>query len=823
MIRNYTKTAINHLLGDKQYSAVNILGLAFGLAASMLIALYVLDETSYDRQWRNADRIYRVNTVAWSAANGFVQSPGSSQPILPALQRFFPQAIDTGTRMMSIDSQIRVDDRNFEETVMRVDRGFLDMFELETLAGNLNDALSTPANVALRADVARRFFPGMPLSAIIGQTLTSSYNGVARDYQVTAVYRFPAGNTVLDLPLLIWLDESALPPVYGNWGALTMSSYIQLQPGADVGSISANLLRFSDQNVDISTMRAGPDVRPSDRLRFELQALRDIHLNSPFDTARDGGNRTVVIAFTAIAVLVLLIGIINFTILSTAKSVQRGREAALRKTVGASRRELIVQFLGESFCVVLPALLVACMLVELLLPVFEAMVGKSLQVSWSAPGTWLALLLVYLTVGLLGGLYPALVLSHFRPAVTLRAASPVESRGSLSLRSLLVLFQFGVSIALIIATGVIYTQTRYALARDPGFSRDNLLVIDNLMLRADVNAQKAALKTQLQNLGAVSGVALSSHQPTQRTGVGNIVAPYSVPGQDLASQQITTLGIDPDFFSTYKIQIIAGRAFSETLDQPAEIFPQQPGGPAPTRVMLNASAARLLGFATPEAAIGAQIRIRDTLDLSVIGVAADTNFYSMNALPRPEVYSWSPGFTDVLTLRFDGDTQTVLTQVRSVWEAVMGDAQLSTAFVEQKMEAEFTQERVEAQLLVSFSLLAIVIACLGLYGSAAYTVARRTRQIGIRRVLGAEVREIVRLLLWQFSKPVLLANAFAWPLAAWAMLVWLQQFPYQVDALLLVPLCVFAGAIALSIAWLTVASNSLRVATRNPVYALRYE
>jgi putative ABC transport system permease protein len=210
-------------------------------------------------------------------------------------------------------------------------------------------------------------------------------------------------------------------------------------------------------------------------------------------------------------------------------------------------------------------------------------------------------------------------------------------------------------------------------------------------------------------------------------------------------------------------------------------------------------------------------------DLTIIGVAADTNFHSMNAVPRPEVYSFSPGFTDVLSLRFEGSPQAVTAQVTDIWRSVMGDAELSTSFVAQNMEAEFAQEKVEALLLISFSLLAIVIACLGLYGSAAFTVDRRTKEIGIRKVMGAQVREIVTLLVWQFSKPVLVANVIAWPVALWAMLTWLQRFPYQIDAVILLPLCIAAGFIALSIAWVTVGSTTARVATRNPVLALRYE
>lgn len=824
MFKNYLTTAINNLLGDKLYSGINVAGLAFGLAASILIALYVLDETSYDKHWENADRIYRVNTSVWSSAGGFALSAGTGGPVMPALQDFFPQAIEAGTRLISFATEVTLGNQRFEEAVYRVDSGFLDMFELESLAGSLKEALSDPAKVALRVDVAQRYFgAGDSMADVLGKILTISSNGVARDYQVAAVYRFPAGNTVLDLPMLTLLDMSVLPSVYNNWGALTMYSFVQLQSGADIAAVTADLMRFSDQKVDISAMQAGPDVKPSDRLRFELQNITAIHLTSSFDDSRAGGNQTVVMAFTAIAVLVLLIGTINFTILTTAKATKRAKEVVLRKTNGAGRFELIGQFLGESFCMVLPAMLVACVLVELLLPVFETMVGKNLLISWLAPDTLFALGLVHIVVSLLGGLYPAFLLSHFRPATTLKASRLTESKASLSLRNLLVVFQFGVSIALIIATGVIYAQVRHAVNRDPGFNRENVLVIDNLNQRAEVNGRKDALKQQLLDLNDVAGATLSSHQPTQMLGFANFSAPYAVSGEDSATL-ITTLGVDADFFDTYQTEIVAGRGFSAALDQPAEIFPQQAGGPPPSKVVINVSASRLLGFASPEAAVNSQIQIRrGDFDLTIIGVAADTNFYSMNSVPRPEVYSFSLGFTDVLSVRFNGNSQAVLAQVRDTWRSVMGDAELSTSFAAQNMEREFTQERVEAQLLMSFALLAISIACLGLYGSASFSVDGRTKEIGVRKVMGAEVREIISLLLWQFSKPVLLANAIAWPLAAWAMLTWLQRFPYQIDALILIPLCVLAGVIALSIAWLTVVGNSVKVATTNPVYALRYE
>lgn len=824
MLKHYLHSALNNLLGDRLYSAINVVGLAFGLAATIMIALYVLDETSYDKHWRNAERIYRVNTSSTTSAGAFVHSAASPGPMLPLMQDYFPEAIETGARLIPITQQIRIGDGNFEEVLWHADADFSDMFELETVAGNLPRALTGPGLVALRADVAQRLFGTRPPEDVLGQSFSATYNGTARDYQVAALYRLPAGNSVLNLPMLTQLDMATLPAFLGNWSVLLMRSYVQLRPGVSADMVTQGLEEFAEQNVVLPAVASGSPV--AGRMRFDLQNISAIHLNSPFDSSRAGGNAVVVMAFTALAVLVLLIGTINYTILSTARATRRARETALRKTVGASRSELVSQFLGESFCVALPSMLVACVLVEQLLPVFEAMVGKTLQISWFAPGTMLALGLLYVAVSVLGGLYPAFVLSRFRPTEALRSSRPREGRGSLNLRNLLVVFQFGVSIALIIATSVIFLQVRYAMNRDPGFDRENLIVIRRLRERADVAALRQTLKTQLLDLESVTSVAMSSHQPALTSGAALVTASYTTSGDAATPQSIATLNTEPGFFSAYRIRMVAGREFSAELDQPSAIFapPSQPRAAVPVKIVINESASRQLGFATPETAVGSIIRSGNSPDdLLIIGVAADTNFFSMNALPRSEVYSFDTRGLDVLTLRFEGDAEAIMTDVTEVWREVMGDAVLYSAFVEQNLEAEFAQEKVEAQLMVSFSLLAVLIACLGLYGSAAFTVERRTKEVGIRKVLGAEVREVLALLLWQFSKPVLIANVIAWPVAMWAMLRWLQRFPYQIDYVLLVPLCVMAGSLALSIAWLTVASNTLRVATAKPVLALRYE
>lgn len=827
MFKNYLVSALNNLLKHKLHSAINIVGLSVGMAACILIGLYVLDETSYDKHWQDASRIYRVNQGANPAGEGFSRGAGTTARVAPALQQYFPAQIEATTRLLSFMSDMQAGEMKFQEELVRVDASFPDIFDLDIQAGSLAATLEDPGKIALNREVVDTYFPSdTGLDQLLGEIITVTFNGVERDYQIGAIYDIP-GNTVLEIPAIVLLDVAVLPPTIQNWGARILRSYVKLREDADPASVMAGLNGFVDQVVDISSQNPGPDVRPSDRVRFDLQPITDAHLNSPFDESRQGGNRTVVIAFSAIAVLVLLIGTINYTILSTAKATQRAREVGMRKTVGASKGELITQFLGESFSLVLPAILLAVGAVEVLLPVFEAMVGKSLFIDWTSGTTWLALFELYVAVSLLGGLYPAFILSHFRPGDMMKSGK-AESNSSRNLRNVLVVFQFGISIALIIATCVIYAQVRFAMNRDPGFNRENVVVISNFLTRQAVNANKLALKQQLLELNSVEAASLSTHQPTQKLGMANVTMPITRIGGGPATYNPGILAVDYDFFTLYETPMVAGRAFDTSLDQQGEILPQQPGLPAPTKVIINEAAVRLMGFAGPEAAVGSQLQMPnmqggEPFVLTIIGVAADTNFFNLNAPPRPELYSLSPGFTDVLSIRFSGSQQALFAELERIWREVMGDEELTIGVVSQNMAAEFAQENTEARLLVSFALLAVIIACLGLYGSSAFSIERRTKEIGIRKVMGAEIMEIMTLLIWQFSKPVLVANIIAWPVAAWAMLTWLQRFPYQIDALLLIPLCILAGAIALSIAWLTVAGNTVKVATTNPVYALRYE
>ncbi len=633
---------------------------------------------------------------------------------------------------------------------------------------------------------------------------------------MTAIYRISEENTVLDLPALIRLDETRDADVLNTWNQVPVASYIKLSPGYNVSDISSRMNDFTDQAADVSAMSPDPDTQPHDRLIYDITNIKDIYLDSEFEDISTGGNLATVQAFSVIAVLIVLLASINFTVLAIARSTQQAPDIAIRKVVGATRRELMLKYFGESFLVVTVSMIMGIMLMELALPVFEMLLSASLAVDYTSPGSYFNLLLLLIIVGFTGGLYPALIISSFNPATVFHLRKVSDSRQVITLRNALVVFQFGISIALIIATTIIYLQVQFISKRDPGFDKENIIVIKDLFYRADVAERKEVLREQIGLLPNVVNATLSGYHPMETSPFARMSSSYRVEGLPDDSFILANTFVDENYFDTYEVEIVAGRNFSVERDSANnnELRP----------IIINESAVRYLGFSDSETALGRVLSIpRGDNTYSIIGVSANTQYYSLRAEPRPELSVLAPNFSTVMSVRYRGDPQNMLEALEDTWRTVMGDESFYAEILDPYIENEFAQERREGQMFIAFSLFAIFIACLGLYGSAAFIADSRTKEIGIRKVMGAEVREIVSLLMWQFSKPVLIANVIAWPVALWAMLAWLQRFPYQIDTLLLFPLCVLAGFIALSIAWLTVAANTVKVANTLPAYALRYE
>ncbi len=832
MLKNYITIAINNLLKNKLYSAINIIGLAIGLAACITIALYVLDQYSYDTQWKDSDRIYRVNYSKQLPGKAPERYSYAPLPAMPALEEYFGDKIEKSARTYAHAADIQKGNAKYRSSMWDVEPSYIEMFQFEVLAGSLEETLANKRNIALSEKFAKRHFGNQDP---IGKVITSVGLGQKVDYKVTAVYRIP-GNTVLDdIPLLGLLDETTLHPSIRTWSFYVSQTYFKLKKGAHIETLKPHIPALIDRNADISGITPDPGLKASDVISLDFQKLETAHLDSPWDTLRASGNKAMVMAFAGISLLVLLIGCINFTILTTAKATQRAREVAMRKIAGAKRKQLILQFLGESTLIVFLSMLFSIAIVEIMLPVFGSIVGKSFSLNYTSPSTFLPLLALLLIVGISGGLYPAVVLSGFRPGDTLKANQSKETRGSISLRQALVIFQFSVSIILIIFTGVIYAQMEYSMNRDPGYNKDNMLVINGLRYDFKVISKIDVLKQELLNLSDISDVGVSNLQPShQGSGGWDSDTPFTLPGHPETTHQFRTY-IDDDYFKTYQMPIIAGRDFSMDRDlpdpavMPAVYSRNEASKSLERNAVINETAVREFGFAGPEDAVGKTLSRSDNdmnINYTIIGVVADNHLFSINAPPRGEVYllnHFDAYFINVMTIRFKGSPQKILKQVKSVWKDVTGNDEISTVFVDQLVAEEFEQEQTQERILVSFSILAILIACMGLFGSASFTVERRTKEIGLRKVMGAKVKNIVSLLLWQFSKPVLIANLIAWPIAVFAMQHWLEKFHYQLNPLLFIPICLVSGLIALVIAWFTVSGNTTRVAKSRPIKALRYE
>jgi putative ABC transport system permease protein len=523
--------------------------------------------------------------------------------------------------------------------------------------------------------------------------------------------------------------------------------------------------------------------------------------------------------------------VVNFTNLATARASQRAREVALRKVLGATRKQLIVQFIGESVLIAILSMLIALSLVELLMPGFAAFLEADMAVSYlGADGILLPVLLLVIVVGVLGGLYPAFFLSRFQPASVLKAnKSSAESVGTGRLRNALVIGQFAVSIGLIICTAIIYGQTVYARTADPGFKRDHILQVDELnryqlIGKGETIAQQTRRVPGVEAVGRTTiGVATKNQS---NTGV-------MVPGGS-EPINIGIYGVDTGFFDAMGLQLASGRWFEETrpMDDMTLPYPPDPvaekamaqrGG----NIVINELAAKRLGFNDPAQAVGKTFRAalvdpeQGLVPVTVIGVVKDSRFRSIREPLDPIMFQNSNSGHTHMIVRFRGDPAAVRAGVERAWKGITREVPFNAEFSDEIMMELYEAEDARAKTFAAFAILAVVVACLGLFGLAAFTAERRTKEIGIRKVLGARARDIVRLLAWQFSKPVLVANLIAWPIAWWAMRDWLNDFDARID---LGPTpFLLAGGLALAIALGTIAGHALKVARANPIHALRYE
>jgi putative ABC transport system permease protein len=831
MWRNYLTVGLRALMKNRTYALINILGLAIGMAACLMILLTVRYEFSYDTWLPGARDVYQVQSWYKDPETGREDALQMTPFVSGAvLQKDFPQ-IERWVYAFSTTPVVMKDGQaSPSEDFLFTNDDWLDVVKLPMLRGP-RTALRQPGDLVLtRSEALRRF----GTDDVVGRTLSVVSRGKTRDLRITGVLRDLPKNSHMKINFVSRIDmaefNAAQPEQLTCWGCQNGWIWARLKPGSDPAAIEAQLPAWEkrnipDENAGEARFNAG------DAQDWKLVNVADIHLGRAQNGAMTPGNdRRTIVTFAIIALLILGMAIINFTNLATARAGQRAREVALRKVLGATRRQLILQFIAESMLISLFAMTIALTLVELLMPRLAAFLDADIAVTYlGSGGILLPVVVLMLVVGILSGLYPAFFLSRFQPAQVLKAnKSASEATGTGRLRQVLVVGQFAVSIALIVCTAVIYAQTVYARTVDPGYSRDHILQVDELN-----RYQLIALgKTIAAQTARVPGV-----QAVGRTAIGvatdgNNNTGVMVPG-NAEPVTIGSYAVDVGLKDAMGLTMVAGRWFdTRQSDDMTLPFPTDPAAERAlvargANIVINELAAKRLGFASAQAAVGKTVRaalVDNELGLvpaTIVGVMKDARFRSIRQ-PLDPMMVWNADTgQNVMIVRYRGDPATVRAGVERAWKQVAREVPFNAKFSDDIMVDLYKAEDARAKTFAGFALLAVIVACLGLFGLAAFTAERRTKEIGIRKVLGARTRDIVRLLVWQFTRPVIAANLIAWPAAWWLMRGWLNGFDARI-ALTPTPFLA-AGAAALAIAVATIGAHAWRVARTNPIRALRYE
>jgi putative ABC transport system permease protein len=830
MWRNYWTVAVRALAKSKTYSIINIAGLAIGMAACIMILLYIRYEQSYDKWLPDAENTYQFQTWLPTPADGepfFIQM--APYVTKDRVKKDFPQVESAVYVQQAAPVFLQNGQATPTEDYLYADDDALKVINLPLAAGTTLGAVGTAA--LTQQEAIKRF----GTDQIIGRTFTIITKGKKRDFKVTGVLKDLPKNSHMKIAAILRFDFNSFyaeePNFMTCWGCQSGWVYLKLRPGTDPAQLEAQLPAWEKRNIP-DTPNGPIMYNAGDEHEWHFINVRDVHLGKADDGAMTPSNdRRTIATFAIIAVLILGMAVVNFTNLATARASQRAREVALRKVLGASRKQLIVQFVSESVLISAASMLLALALVELLVRPFAAFLDSDIKLSYfGADGILLPAIALTLVVGIVSGLYPAFFLSRFQPAQVLKAnRSAAETPGSGRLRTALVVLQFGVSIGLIICTAVIFGQTVYARSVDPGYKRDHILQVEELG-RAQLFPIAENIVQRMKRIPGVVDAALTDIGINTDNSSNQNIIPPGGNKQVLIGQY----SVGEGYLNAMGLTLKAGRWFDENrpVDDLTVPWPPKPEvekalAQRGANVVLNEYAVKKLGFKSPQDAVGKVVHSQllgddaGMMDINIIGVVGDSRFRTVrtpiDAIMFRKVRT-GPGW---MMIRYNGDPQAIKSAVEREWKQVTNEVPFSAKFSEDIIGEMYEKEDARAQIFAAFALLAVIIGCLGLFGLAAFTAERRTKEIGIRKVLGARTRDIVRLLVWQFSRPVIIANVIAWPIAWWLMRDWLNGFDQRIS-LGPIPFLV-AGAIALGIAVATVVGHAVKVARANPIHALRYE
>lgn len=808
MLRNYLKTAFRSLWKSKGFSAINIIGLAIGLSTCLLILIFVMDELSYDRYNVKADRIYRLDGDIKFGGNHFILAVAPA-PAGPAVRRDYPE-VEKEVRFRQQGGRlVKKGDQNIQEdAVIFADSTLFDVFTLPMISGDPHTALVDAHTVVITERMARKYFNAVD---VVGRTLM--INDTV-PYKVTGVIRDIPAQSHFHYDFFLSMTELAEAKRNEEWLSNNFNTYIVLREGTDPKKFEAKLGQLIYKYIapllrQVVNQSVEDFFKAGNSVSFSLTPLSDIHLHSNKTSELEAnGNIQYVYIFTAVALFILLIACVNFMNLSTARSSNRAKEVGIRKVLGSLRGNLVSQFMLESILISFIAMLLAVGLAYLLLPVFNELSGKQMEIGlfsrpWLAP----AMLGLVLVVGMLAGSYPAFFLSAFRPIAVLKGNVTAGFKTGW-LRNSLVVFQFGISIFLLVGTTVIYRQLNYIHNRELGFDRDHVLIVENTWhLGNDVRA----FKEKLLKLPDVEGATMTGFLPTSDS--RNDDAIFLSPDMDTKKAiSMQTWQIDENYIPVLGMKMATGRNFSKEFltDSNAAIVNE-----AAVRLMQGADPFRQNLYEMED------LQMKKLDKYHIVGVVKDFNFNSLRQVVTPMVLFLHENRGQLALRVHPANVQRLVGEIGEIWRQMAPSQPFAYTFMDDDFNNIYKTEQRMGGISLSFSLLAIFIACLGLFGLAAYAAEQRTREIGIRKVLGASVGGIISLLSRDFLRLIVVSAVIAFPLAWWAMHHWLQDFAYRIT--IGWEVFVFAGVVALAIAMVTVIFQALRAALANPVVSLKNE
>jgi len=816
MIKNYLKIAWRNLMKNKVFSLINIVGLSTGLACCMLISLYILNETSYDRYQKNADNIYQVGTE-FRGVGDIKKLPNTPAAMGEIMKSVFPEIQQT-TRLVRLFGEDKTllqytppnnAVKSFYETKgYLADSTFFRMFTYNFIAGDPSTALSNPNSVVLSEEIAKKIFGNQPaLHKIIH--ISSSTNG-DHDFEVTGVFKPINKPSHIDGRFFLSTMGGDVAQMIKNAGTNLANNnmyytYLLLAPGADPKKLEAQFPAFIDKY-------AGKELKAVGFQKVQyLVSLKDIHLHSGSDAdVTPSGSATYLYILASIALFTLLIACINFMNLATARSSKRSSEVGIRKVLGAEKKLLITQFLGESVMMSLIAFVFAILFTELLIPAFNSVSGKNLSLNFSNITIVVAFLLLSILTGLLAGSYPAFYLSSFKPAKVLKGKFS-NSLAAVSLRKGLVIFQFVISVVLIVASVVISQQMAYLRSADLGFEQERQIVIP---LRS-ANAKKiySSFRDELLKQSTISNVGASAFYPGI-TNYSDIIL-YKQGESMQQGKDVRMNYVDTRFLQTLHITPVAGRLFSDDFRSDTS-----------KAIILNEKAIKELGFASTQESIGKKLFFDfqgKNYDFDIVGVVKDFHYEDLHLPITPYAFQLSlqPQYNYMIVHAKAGDINNILASVKKSWHNLNPSEPFEYNFLDEDFQKNYDAENRLSAIVGYFTAIAILISCLGLLGLAIFSAEQRTKEIGVRKVLGASVSSIVALLSKDFLKLVAFAVLIASPLAWFAMNKWLQSFAYRIH----INWTVFAitALAALLIALITISFQAVKAAIANPVKSLRSE